>query len=117
MISTVLPPLVFTPHTMSSENLRESNLSAVERPYVVSVFDSFLIDYSLQRVTPHVFFFFVYGLPIPRLPSSSPACTPIVIRAAKLVCTTPGFDARAAEVGLGSHQNGATDSETGATAL
>ncbi len=53
--------------------------------------------------------FYVYQLPIPRLTASSPAFTPIVLRAAKLVCTTPEFDDLAAAVGLGSHQNGATD--------
>ena len=35
----------------------------------------------------------------------------IVTRAAKLICTTPEFDDLAAEVGLGSHQNGVTDPE------
>ncbi len=109
-ISTVLPPLVFSPHTMSLENVSESNLSASERLYLTSVFNSFLIDYLLrQRVTAHASFFFVYGLPIPRLTSSSPAFSPIVTRAAKLICTTGEFDDLAAEVGLGSSANGVID--------
>jgi len=34
---------------------------------------------------------------------------PIVQRAARLICTTPEFDALAKEVGLKSHKDGATD--------
>ncbi len=53
--------------------------------------------------------FYVYQLPIPRLTEKDPAFSPIVTRAARLVCTTPEFDDLAAAVGLGSHQNGAAD--------
>jgi hypothetical protein len=52
---------------------------------------------------------FIYQLPIPRLTKKDPAFAPIVHRAARLICTTPEFDDLAAEVGLGSHENGATD--------
>ena len=74
--------------------------------------NSFVVDYSLrQSVTANLTMFFIYQLPIPRLTSSSPAFSPIVTRAAKLICTTPEFDDLAAEVGLGSHQNGVVDPE------
>ncbi len=52
---------------------------------------------------------FVYALRIPRLTAKDPAFSPIVTRAAKLICTTPEFDDLAAEVGLGSSANGALD--------
>ncbi len=90
----------------ASKSVKASNLSAAERLYVVSVLNSFLVDYLIrQRVTAHVSFFFVYGLPVPRLTAQDP----IVERAAKLICTTPEFDDLAAEVGLGSQENGVTD--------
>jgi hypothetical protein len=43
------------------------------------------------------------------LTATDPAFTPIVHRAAQLICTTPPFHALAKEVGLGSHNNGVTD--------
>ena len=53
----------------------------------------------------------MYSLPVPRLTSQSPTFSLIVERAAKLICTTPEFDDLAAEVGLGSSQNGVIDPE------
>ena len=52
---------------------------------------------------------FVYKMRIPRLTKHDPAFAPIVTRAARLTCTTPEFDDLAKEVGLKSHDEGATD--------
>jgi hypothetical protein len=53
--------------------------------------------------------FYIYQLPVPRLTAADPRFAPIVERAAKLICTTPEYDALAAEVGLGDHRAGVTD--------
>ena len=78
----------------------------------MAVMNSYVVDFTLrQRVTSNLTFFFLYQVAAPRLTSSSPAFAPIVTRAAKLICTTPEYDDLAAEVGLGSSQNGVTDPE------
>ena len=122
MIMTVLPPKVFCPHTMSLEQVFsvevEGNeiipniqrMNSRERLFVCGLMNSFVIDSWLRRsVSNHISFFFVYGLPFPRLTESDKEFAPIVERAAKLICTTPEFDDLAKEVGLGSYKNGVTD--------
>ncbi|EDN67972.1 type II DNA modification enzyme [Beggiatoa sp. PS] len=110
MIATVLPPKIFCPHTMSLEMVAQSSLSPKERIFLVALFNSYLVDYLIrQRITAHLSFFFVYNLPIPRLTKTDAAFTPIVTRAAQLICTTPEFDDLAKAVGLNSHKNGVTD--------
>jgi hypothetical protein len=72
--------------------------------------NSFVADYLIrQRITAHVSFFFIYGLPVPRSQSGDRFFSEIVERAAKLICTTPEFDDLAEAVGIGSHQNGVTE--------
>jgi hypothetical protein len=122
VIMTVLPPNKFCPHTMSLEQVYEAkiknnsidfNFSALnnnERLFLCAVMNSFVVDASLrQSITSHVSFFFVYNTPVPRLQKGDKWFSEIVERAAKLICMTPEFDDLAAEVGLGSHQNGVTD--------
>lgn len=107
MISTVIPTKVFYGHSMNSSGL---SLPAKECLFVVSVFDSFVFDFSLrQRVTTNLTMFYIYQLPVPRLTVTDTRFAPIVTRAARLICTTPEFDDLAKEVGLGSHKKGATD--------
>jgi hypothetical protein len=78
----------------------------------MGVMNSFILDAILRnKVTTNINMFFIYQLPAPRLCSHDGPFGPIVDRAARLVCTTPEFDALAKEVGLGSHRNGATASE------
>jgi hypothetical protein len=62
-----------------------------------------------QKVTTTINFFYVYQLPVPRLEHLDPRGTPIVHRAARLICTTPEFDDLAQSVGLAGHEDGATD--------
>ena len=77
--------------------------------YLVAVLNSFMFDYVLrQRVSANLTMFYIYQLPVPRLTETDSAFTPIVTRAAKLICTTPEFDDLAKPVGLGSHKNGMT---------
>ncbi len=47
--------------------------------------------------------------PVPRLAEKDPQSTPSVKLAARLICTTPEFDALAKSAGLKSHKDGATD--------
>ena len=83
------------------------NLNSRERLFTCAVVNSFVVDFWLrQSVTNHLSFFFVYGLPSPRLSEGDPAFAPIAERTAKLVCTTEEFDDLAAEVGLGSQDGG-----------
>jgi len=122
MIMTVLPPKVFCPHTMSLEQIfsvevegKEINpnvrrMNSRERLFVCALMNSFIIDSWLRRsVTNHISFFFIYGLPFPRLKENDKEFSPIVERAAKLICTSPEFDDLAKEIGLGSYKNGVTD--------
>ena len=123
-IMSVLPKGRFCPHTMSLERVYTDDfnenkyeveynipiLNFKTRLYIVGIFNSFIVDYWIRNQTStHVSFFFVYGLPVPRLVEGDRYFSDIVERAAKLICTTPEFDDLAAEVGLGSHANGVTD--------
>ena len=122
MIMTILPKDVVCPHTMSLEQVysiyneagridpNKKLLNDRERLLLCSIMNSYVIDFYLrQSITNHLSFFFVYAAPVPRLMEGDPYFSEIVDRAAKLICTTPEFDALAAEVGLGSHANGVTD--------
>jgi hypothetical protein len=93
LIATILPQLVFCPHTMGLEDVRSSSLSAKSRLVAVSLFNSFCCDWLIrQRITNHLSFFFVYQLPIPRLTSEDASFRPLVERAARLIGTAPEFD-------------------------
>jgi hypothetical protein len=122
MIMTVLPPNVFCPHTMSLEQVyapyiengkldpNYQSMNNAARLFVCAVMNSFVVDAWLRRsVTNHLSFFSVYGVPVPRLTKQDSASSPLVNRAAKLICTTPEFDDLARDVGLGSHKNGVTN--------
>ena len=116
VIATVLPPKCFCPHTVSLEQVyfdvvnkqghsSESYLDHSQRLYVAGLFNSYVFDWLIRNsVNAHVSFFFVYNTPVPRLTASDSRFAPIVIRAARLICTTPEFDALAKEVGLKMHQ-------------
>jgi hypothetical protein len=78
--------------------------------YLSAVFNSFAIDWMIrQKITSHLNMFYVYQLPVPRAIADDTKVAPIVDRAARLICTTPEFDALAKEVGLKSHKQGVTD--------
>jgi hypothetical protein len=72
--------------------LNQTNLNAKTRLFAVAIFNSFIVDYQIrQKITSHLSFFFVYNLPVPRLTERDPAFHPIMLRAARLICTTPEF--------------------------
>lgn len=98
-ICTILPKNVFCPHTMSLENMGQSNLDHYSRLLLVSIFNSMFCDWLIrQRMTNHLSFFLVYQLPIPRLTEKDSDFRPLVERAARLVGTTPEFDELLQEV-------------------
>jgi hypothetical protein len=109
LISTILPPQVFTGNTLvlsTSPNSLADLLSAV------SLLNSFVVDWMIrQKVTSHCNMFYVYQLPIPRLTADNKFFYELVERAAKLICTTPEFNDLAREVGLGGYKAGVTNEE------
>lgn len=121
VIATVLPPKRFCPHTVSLEQVyydavSEQGHSSMtfldhsQRLYVTSLFNSYIFDWFIrQSVTAHVSFFFIFNTPAPRLAADSKELQALVVRAARLTCTTPEFDALAQQVGLRDHRDGATD--------
>jgi hypothetical protein len=82
----------------------DTNLSDAEVIAIQAILNSLVIDaYIRQMVSANLNMFYICQLPIPRLTETDSAFTPIVTRAAKLICTTPEFDDLAKTVGLGSH--------------
>ncbi len=107
MITTVLPPNCFCPHTtITVKEALQERISL----FLVGVLNSFVVDYLLrQRISMHLDAHFIYQLPVPRLTEGDKWFSGIVERAARLICTTPEYDDLAKEVGLGSHKRGATE--------
>jgi hypothetical protein len=107
LIACVLPRNRFCADT--SQSVR-GFLPYVVTLYIVSVFNSFVLDAEIRRkITNHCDMHFIYSLHVPRLQEGDKWFTEIVNRAAKLICTTPEFDDLAQEVGLGSYHNGVTN--------
>jgi len=104
MIATVLMPNVYCSDMLQNCVVYSSDggghLYRYEL-YLVAIWNSFTFDYLLrQRITSRLNFHFIYQLPLPRLSVKDNAFASIVTRAARLICTTPEFDALAQEVGL-----------------
>ena len=110
MIACVLPKKVFANHKLMLSDLRRSKISKPILLFCCAVLNSFTFDFLIrQRVSATISMFIFFQLPIPRLTEQTPDFTPIMIRAAKLICTTPEFDELARESSLGSYESGATD--------
>jgi len=111
MIMMMLPPNVYCNHKLPTaiaiNNGKRDHLIEL---YVCAMMNSFIVDSLLrQRVTTNLVFFQVYQTPFPRLMPGDPCFEPLVGRAARLICTTPEYDALAAAAGLGDHRAGVTD--------
>ncbi|HEY9707323.1 MAG TPA: hypothetical protein V6D48_03880, partial [Oculatellaceae cyanobacterium] len=110
MVCSILPNNVFCGNSLNISKRENNLISNNALVYLTAIVSSFVLDYALrQRVATQLNIFFVYQLPVPRLTEGDRYFNEIVARAAKLICTTPEFDDLAAEVGLGSHQNGVTN--------
>ncbi len=111
LISTIAPPRVFTEVNSTTLKVIESDIDAIEQCYWCGLANSMVLDWLLrQSVTSTLNMFYLYQLPVPRLPSSDPRCKQIAGRVARLVCTTPAYDTLAKDTGLRDHRDGATDS-------
>lgn len=118
LITTVIPPNTFAGNSLTvhfpfrnvPHRYNEPVFSYAELLFLVSVMNSFVVDYVLRsRMTTNLNLFYLYQLPIPRLPQTDKAFKSIVNRAAKLVCVSSDFDVLAKEVGLRDSQDGVTD--------
>jgi hypothetical protein len=118
LISTIIPPGSFAGNSLSvhfpfknePEHYNDLQFTLTEIWVLTSLLNSFFADWILRaRMTTNINLFYLYQLPIPRLTQEDAAFSPIVKRAARLICTTPEFDDLAKEVGLKSHKDGATD--------
>lgn len=118
LISSVIPKhtlagnslTVHFPFCHDAANANVAQFSLKQMLLLVSVLNSFVLDYFLRsKMTTNLNLFYLYQLPIPYLTADVPQFAPISTRAACLICTTPEFDDLAKEVGLGSHKKGATD--------
>ena len=108
-ISTVLPRYVFCGNSIILSQ-GDINQNKPLMTFLSAMFDSFVLDYAIRlKISRNMNMFYIYQLPIPRLTEKDTAFWPIVNRAARLICTTAEFDALAKEVGLKSHEDGATD--------
>lgn len=107
MISAILPRASF-----SSDSLVVSFEPTDEQSQLLllAFLNSLSFDYFLrQQVSANLTMFFIYQCPVPRLSPLDPLTKPVVKRSARLVCTTPEFDALAKLAGMESHRGGATD--------
>ena len=108
LIATIAPPMVFTEVNSTTIKVSESGMNAVEQCYWCAVANSFVLDWLLrQSVASTLNMFYLYQLPVPRLPSSDKRCLSIAQRAARLICVDPVYDGLARDVGLKSHKDGA----------
>jgi len=112
LISTLIPP-AFHGNKIPTVIIYEEGKPLIDgatQLFLCAVWNSFVIDALIrQRVTTTLNFFYLYQLPIPRLMKGDRFFEALVERAARLICTTPEFDELAREIGLGSHQAGATN--------
>jgi hypothetical protein len=112
-ITTMLPPNVFCNHKLPTALVTSEDEHAIDPTcslFFCACMNSFVLDFLIrQRVTTNLTFITLYQLPMPRTRETDPLSRPIVTRAARLICTTPEFDALAKEVGLKSHKDGVTD--------
>ncbi|NJM05276.1 ATP-binding protein [Candidatus Gracilibacteria bacterium] len=109
-IATIAPRNVFSEVNSTVLDVTASGITLAEQLYLCAVCNSLTLDWMLrQKVAATLNMFYIYQLPVPRLTASDARFAPIVERAAKLICTTPEYDALAAEVGLDDHSAGVTD--------
>lgn len=110
LIATIAPPMVFTEVNSTTLKVAESGMDAVEQCYWCGLANSLVLDWLLrQSVSSTLNMFYLYQLPVPRLPSSDAHCRQIASRVARLVCTGPDYDTLAKDAGLRDHRDGATD--------
>lgn len=109
LIASILPKNVFANHKLMIEN-RDFSLVPQVQIFALAVLNSFVFDYMIrQRVTTSISMYMFYQLPMPRLDAGDARFIPILNRATLLMFTTSEFEDLAQDIGLESHQQGATD--------
>jgi len=113
MISAVLPPCFFG-HSLSAVRVTDADgsqiVSAPVQLFLCAIWNSFAVDYLIRaKVAANISFFYIYQVPIPRLNEKDPGFKTIIDRAARLICTEPAFNDFAQQLGLRSHEDGASD--------
>jgi hypothetical protein len=85
---------------------------AADLLYVLALLNGYPLDWILRlRAGRRILMSHVYQLPLPRLTPKDAVFVLIVERAAKLTCTTQGFDALVKEAGLNRQVRGVTQRE------
>lgn len=108
LVSSVIPAEVFCGNSVLTTVT--SLLDDHQTVFLVAVLNSLVVDALLRmKVTTNINMFYLYQLPIPRLTKNDLVFKRIVERAARLICTTPDFDALAKAVGMSDHKSGATN--------
>ena len=108
LIASMLPPRVFANHKLMVG--RPESMSGSVALYLLGVVNSVTFDYVIrQQVASSISMYAFYQMPVPRLAETDRMLKAISSRAARLVCTNPAFDGLARDVGLKSHQDGATE--------
>ena len=114
LITTIIPP-GFHADNLASILVFDPNgkrlISNSQQVFLCAVLNSYVADYSIrQRITNNPNFFFLYQMPVPRLPESSREFKEIVRRALRLICTTDEFDGLAKELGMAKRTAVSADS-------
>lgn len=108
LISAVIPPTFHgnkIPTVRVFDDMGVRLISSATQLFLCAIWNSFVMDWVLrQKVTTTINFFYLYQLPVPRLPADHPAVSSIVMRAAHLTCISSEFDDLAKEIGLKKHQ-------------
>jgi hypothetical protein len=108
LISSVIPAGAFCGNSVLTTVT--GLIENVQTIFLVAVLNSLVVDSLLRlKVTTNINMFFLYQLPIPRLTKGDQTFKQIVVRAARLICTTPEFDTMAKSVGMTGYKAGATD--------
>ncbi len=109
LICSMVPPAFHgnkLPTVITNGNSGRRVILPNEQLFLAAALNSFALDWAIRmKVTSTLNFFYVYQLPVPRLMEKDSQFGPIVERAARLICTTPEFDALARQVGLKSHKD------------
>ena len=113
LISTLIPPAFHGNKLPTIRVLDDEGIQLIDSAtqlFICAVLNSYTLDWVIrQKVSSTINFFYVYQLPVPRIDANHPIFNRLVHRAARLICTTPEFDALAREVGLAGHEDGATN--------
>ena len=108
MIATILPKNVFCGNSLTID--RNFSGEPEQLLFICGILNSYVLDWLLRlKIQRNLNMFLIYQLPVPRLKVSDPSLRPLTDRAARLICTTIGFDSLAKSVGLRDHRDGATD--------